>query len=227
MPYADRREAGRTLAESLHHLVGRAGLLVLGLPRGGVPVAYEVARALDAPLDVLIVRKLGHPHHPEYAIGAIASGGVRVMNPEAGLGLRPRDIERVADAERAELDRRERLYRGDTPGLVLHDRPVVIVDDGLATGATMRAAVQAVRQQQPAWICVAVPVGAPGSCAGLEADADEVVCPARPIPFRAVGFWYREFPQTQDDEVRSLLAASRQAHAPPTREPFDATLLRS
>ncbi|MGV3569435.1 MAG: phosphoribosyltransferase [Ramlibacter sp.] len=225
LPYADRRAAGRALAQSLHHLVGRAGLLVLALPRGGVPVASEVARELGAPLDVLVVRKLGHPHHPEYAIGAIASGGVRVMNPEAALGVRPADLERIVAAEQAELERRERQYRGDAGPPVLHDRAVVIVDDGLATGATMRAAVRAVRRQQPAWICVAVPVGAPESCAALEDEADEVVCPARPINFRAVGLWYHDFPQTQDDEVRSLLAASRQAHAQ-SAEPAHETRFR-
>lgn len=213
LPYADRRDAGHRLGQSLHHLVGRAGLLVLGLPRGGVPVAAEVARALAAPLDVLIVRKLGHPQHAEYAIGAIASGGVRVMNEEATAGVRPQDVERVAQRELAELQRREQLYRGDAPPLVLHDRAVVLVDDGLATGSTMRAAVQAVRRQQPAWICVAVPVGAPESCAMLAREADEVVCPARPVPFRAVGLWYRDFPQTGDDEVRSLLAPFLQAQA--------------
>lgn len=213
LPYADRREAGRRLGQSLHHLLGRAGLIVLGLPRGGVPVAWEVARELGAPLDVLIVRKLGHPLHPEYAMGAIASNGVRVMNHDAAAGVRPQDLERIVARELAELERRERLYRGDTPALALHGRSVVIVDDGLATGSTMRAAVQAVRRQEPSWICVAVPVGAPESCEMLAAEADDVVCPARPIPFRAVGLWYRDFPQTGDDEVRSLLAASR-ARAP-------------
>lgn len=219
LPYADRRAAGRVLAASLHHLIGRPGLLVLALPRGGVPVASEVARELGAPLDVLIVRKLGHPHHPEYAIGAIASGGVRVMNREAALGLRAAEVERIVRAEQAELQRRERQYRGDAPPPVLHDRAIVIVDDGLATGATMRAAVRAVRQQQPASICVAVPVGAPESCAALQDEADEVVCPARPDPFRAVGLWYHAFPQTQDEEVRSLLAASRRAHAQSEESP--------
>ncbi|QJW85825.1 phosphoribosyltransferase [Ramlibacter terrae] len=225
MPYADRRTAGRVLAASLHHLVGRPGLLVLALPRGGVPVACEVAHELGAPLDVLVVRKLGHPQHPEYAIGAIASGGVRVMNPEAALGVRAADVERIVQAEQAELERRERRYRGDAAPLVLHDRAIVLVDDGLATGSTMRAAVRAVRQQQPASICVAVPVGASESCAALEDEADEVVCPARPIPFRAVGLWYHDFPQTRDEEVRSLLAASRQAHAQSEESP-DATFHR-
>lgn len=225
LPYADRREAGRVLADALQHLVGRAGLLVLGLPRGGVPVAHEVALALAAPLDVLIVRKLGHPHQPEYAIGAIASGGIRVMSDAAALGVLALDLERIVRAEEEELQRRERLYRGAAPPLVLHDRAVVLVDDGLATGSTMRAAVRAVRQQQPAFVCVAVPVGATESCEALAAEADEVVCPARPIPFRAVGAWYREFAQTDDDEVRRLLAASRQARAQPV-EPVDESLSR-
>lgn len=220
LPYADRRDAGRQLARSLHHVLGRAGLVVLGLPRGGVPVAWEVARELGAPLDVLIVRKLGHPLHPEYAMGAIASNGVRVMNHDAAAGVDPQEVERVVARELAELQRRERMYRGDAPPLALHDRAVVLVDDGLATGATMRAAVQAVRRQEPAWICVAVPVGAPESCEMLAAEADEVVCPARPIPFRAVGLWYRDFPQTGDDEVRRLLAAGRaQAPADPGVRP--------
>lgn len=207
LPYADRRAGGRALAQALRHLRGRAGLLVLALPRGGVPVAYEVAQDLDAPLDVLVVRKLGHPGQPEYAIGAIATGGVRITNAEAVHGLQPHAIEQVAAAERIELERRERAYRGDVPPLALHDRVLVLVDDGLATGSTMRAAVRAVRQQQPSLICVAVPVGAADSCASLEAEADEVVCPARPVPFQAVGRWYRDFPQTDDDEVRRLLAA--------------------
>ena len=219
LPYADRCAAGRVLAASLHHLIGRPGLLVLALPRGGVPVACEVARELGAPLDVLIVRKLGHPRHPEYAIGAIASGGVRVMNPDALPGVRAADVERIVETEQAELQRRKRQYRGAAPPLVLHDRAIVLVDDGLATGATMRAAVRAVRRQQPAAICVAVPVGAPETCAALEGEADEVVCPARPDPFRAVGYWYQQFAQIQDDEVRSLLAASRQAHAQSEESP--------
>jgi predicted phosphoribosyltransferase len=211
LPYADRQEAGEVLASALQHLRGRAGLLVLALPRGGVPVAHEVARELGAPLDVLIVRKLGHPHHEEYAMGAIASGGVRVMNPDAERHVRPADIERIARREQAELERRELLYRGDVPPLVVSGRVVVLVDDGLATGSTMKAAARAVRQQEPAWTCIAVPVGAPETCAELRAEADEVVCPAQPTPFRAVGLWYRAFPQTSDEEVRHLLDAARQA----------------
>jgi putative phosphoribosyl transferase len=211
LPYADRGEAGEVLAASLHHLRGRAGLLVLALPRGGVPVGYEVARELGAPLDVLIVRKLGHPHHEEYAMGAIASGGIRVMNDEARRHVKEADVERIVRREQAELERRERLYRGDSPPLVLSGRVVVLVDDGLATGSTMRAAARAVRQRRPAWTCIAVPVGAPETCDALRAEADEVICPAQPTPFRAVGLWYRAFPQAGDEEVRHLLDAARAA----------------
>lgn len=210
LPYTDRQEAGEVLARALQHLRGRAGLLVLALPRGGVPVGYEVARALGAPLDVLIVRKLGHPHHEEYAMGAIASGGIRVMNPEAERYVKPADVERIARREQAELERRELQYRGEAAPLALSGRVVVLVDDGLATGSTMRAAARAVRQQEPAWTCIAVPVGAPETCEALRAEADEVVCPAQPMPFRAVGLWYRAFPQTGDEEVRHLLDAARE-----------------
>lgn len=206
LPYADRREAGRVLASSLSHLAGRAGLLVLGLPRGGIPVALEVARALRAPLDVFVVRKLGFPGHEEFAMGAIASGGVRVMNPLPGLHVKPADVDRVVAREQAELRRREQLYRGDAAPPVLGGRIVVVVDDGLATGATMRAAALAVRQQGPALLCIAAPVGAAESCAALREVADEVHCAARPVPFRAVGLWYRDFPQTTDGEVRQCLA---------------------
>jgi predicted phosphoribosyltransferase len=175
-----------------------------------VPVGYEVARGLGAPLDVLIVRKLGHPQHEEYAMGAIASGGIRVMNPEAERYVKPAEVERIARREQAELERRELLYRGDAAPLELSGRVVVLVDDGLATGSTMRAAARAVRQRQPAWTCIAVPVGAPETCDELRAEADELVCPAQPTPFRAVGLWYRAFPQTGDEEVRHLLEAARE-----------------
>ena len=213
LPYADREEAGRLLAAELRHLRSRPGLLVLALPRGGVPVGWEVARELGAPLDVLIVRKLGHPGHEEYAMGAIASGGVRVMNPEASQYVSEAVVERVAARELAELERRELSYRGDAPPLGLAGRTVVLVDDGLATGSTMRAAARAVRMQQPAWTCIAAPVGAPETCEALRAEADEVVCPAQPLAFRAVGLWYRDFPQTSDDEVRQLLQAARRTPA--------------
>lgn len=208
VPYDDRQEAGRVLAEALEHLRGQPRLLVLALPRGGVPVGYEVAHHLHAPLDVLIVRKLGFPGHPEYAMGAIASGGVRVMNDLGGLHVSRAEVERVAQEELEELRRRELLYRGDAPPPVIEGATVVIVDDGLATGATMRAAARAVRQQRPRHLAIAAPVGDSSTCASLRAEADEVVCPAQPWSFRAVGLWYRSFPQTDDDEVRALLATA-------------------
>jgi putative phosphoribosyl transferase len=219
LPYADRLEAGRVLADHLAGYRGSPGLLVLGLPRGGVPVAHEVARALSAPLDVFIVRKLGYPGHPEFAMGAIASGGVRVMKVLPGLEPSQHAIEQIAAGEQEELKRREVLYRGGRPPLVVRGRTVIVVDDGLATGATMEAAVQALRRQGPLHVCVAVPVGAPDSCQTLAALADRVVCPAQPESFRAVSLWYRDFPQTDDDEVRRLLAEHEQheslaAHAP-------------
>jgi putative phosphoribosyl transferase len=208
--FRDRTQAGVELARHLAHLRGRPDLLVLALPRGGVPVAFEVARALQAPLDVFLVRKLGYPGHEEYAIGAIASGGVRVMNEGPGPALPPEEIDRIARREQAELERRERLYRQDRPVQALEGRTVIVVDDGLATGATMRAATEAIRLQRPSHLCVAVPVGAPESCDALEQIADEVVCPVRPQPFRAVGLWYSDFPQCTDDEVRDLLRRARQ-----------------
>lgn len=211
LPYPDRREAGRILAVRLERYREQPQVVVLGLPRGGVPVAYEVAHGLHATMDVFIVRKLGHPAHEEYAIGAIASGGVRVMNPEVELD--PQAVERVAAREAAELRRRERLYRGDRPALALEGHVAIVVDDGLATGSTMRAAVAAIRQQHPARLVVAVPVGAAPTCAALRREVDELVCPAMPEPFRAVGLWYRDFPQTSDGEVYELLEAARREHA--------------
>ncbi|MDO8756215.1 MAG: phosphoribosyltransferase [Polaromonas sp.] len=213
LPYEDRREAGRVLAGALAHYRGRPHLLVLALPRGGVPVAYEVARALKAPLDVFVVRKLGFPGHEEYAMGAIASGGVRVMNPMPGMHVTPEEVAAAVAREQPELQRREQLYRGQSPAPDLHGRTVIVVDDGLATGATMHAALLAIRQQQPAHLVMAVPVGAADSCDALQGVADEVVCVAMPEPFRAVGLWYRQFPQTSDDEVRTLLDDAR-VHAP-------------
>lgn len=213
LPYEDRREAGRVLAGALAHYRGRPGVLVLALPRGGVPVAYEVARALKAPLDVFVVRKLGFPGHEEYAMGAIASGGVRVMNPMPGLSVTPEEVNAAVAREQPELQRRERLYRGQGPAPELRGRTVIVVDDGLATGATMHAALLGIRQQHPARLVMAVPVGAADSCDALQGVADEVVCVATPEPFRAVGLWYRQFPQTSDDEVRALLEDARE-HAP-------------
>jgi predicted phosphoribosyltransferase len=208
LPYRDRAHAGRELARRLDHYRGAPGLLVLGLARGGLPVAAEVAHALDAPLDVLVVRKLGHPLHGEFAIGAIAPGGVQVMTSWPGLRPAQALIARVVARERQELARREALYRGGRPAPDVRGRTVIVVDDGLATGATMEAAVQSLRQAQPARLCVAAPVAAQDTCARFAALADEVVCAATPEPFRAVGLWYREFPQLGDDEVQRLLDAA-------------------
>ena len=207
-PYRDRRHAGQVLADHLRHLACRESLLVLGLPRGGVPVAYEVAQMINAPLDVFVVRKLGLPGHEEFAIGALASGGTRVLN-RTGLSFDEALVEDITRRESAELARRERLYRGDQPPLQLAGRSVVLVDDGLATGATMRAAAQAVRKKDPASLCIAAPVGAPQACRMLEAIADEVVCPAQPEDFTAVSLWYASFPQTGDEEVQALLEDAR------------------
>jgi putative phosphoribosyl transferase len=211
--FRDRHHAGQVLAARLAHLAGHDDLLVLALPRGGVAVGFEVAHALHAELDVFVVRKLGYPGHEEYAMGAIASGGVRVMNLESGPHVSDRDIEHVVARETAELARREELYRGSRPVAIVKDRTVVVVDDGLATGATMRAAVAAIRRQQPKRLVVAVPVGAAETCAQLRAGADEVICAATPSPLRAVGLWYESFPQATDDEVHRLLEEARREHA--------------
>lgn len=213
LPFRDRRQAGRALAELLEHYRGRENLLVLALPRGGLAVGFEVAHALQAPLDVFVVRKLGFPGHEEFAMGAIASGGVRVMNPVAGTSVSPRALAEVIAREEAELIRREQLYRAGRPAASIRGHTVIVVDDGLATGSTMRAAVQAIRQQQPAHLVVAVPVGAEDTCRQLRGEADEVVCVAMPTPFRAVGLWYQQFPQASDDEVRDLLEEARREHA--------------
>jgi putative phosphoribosyl transferase len=211
-PFTDRREAGRELAGRLKAYSGRPDVVVLALPRGGVPVAFEIAEALDAPLDIFVVRKLGMPGHPEYAIGAIASGGVRVLSDEViGWHGIPADaVEAVAARELAELERREREYREGRALTDLRDRTLILVDDGLATGSTMRAAVQAVRAYGPAKVIVAVPVGAPSTCAEFTDIADEVVCARTPDPFAAVGLWYRDFSQTTDGEVRTLLGEHAQ-----------------
>jgi predicted phosphoribosyltransferase len=206
--FRDRTEAGRMLAEKLAAYANRPDVLVLALPRGGVPVAYEVARALGAPLDVFLVRKLGVPSYEELAMGAVATGGVRVLNDQivAGLRIPPHVIEGVTAAELQELARRDRLYRGDRPPPDVRGRTVILVDDGLATGATMHAAVKALRALLPARVVVAVPTGAPETCAQLKAEADDVVCAITPEPFHAVGLWYEDFTQTTDEEVRDLLA---------------------
>jgi putative phosphoribosyl transferase len=211
----DRRHAGRQLAERLRHLEGQ-DVVVLALPRGGVPVAYEIAVALGAPLDVFIVRKLGVPGHEELAMGAIASGGVQVLNEDVVQAVQAgaSEIEGVARRERAELARREQAYRPGRPPLEVRGRTAVLVDDGLATGASMRAAVAALRRMEPAAIVVAVPVGAPETCAAIRAEADEVVCGAMPEPFWAVGRWYEDFTQTEDDEVRDLLVRAARARRP-------------
>lgn len=214
--YVDRREAGRALANLLLRFAGRDDVVVLGLPRGGVPVAYEVASALQAPLEVFVVRKLGTPGHEELAMGAIASGGVQVLNEEVvhALQISAATIDAVGRVERAELERRERAYRAGRPMVPLTGRVAILVDDGLATGSTMRAAVLAARILGPSRIVVAVPVGAPDTCRALEATADEVVCGLTPDSFRAVGLWYDDFAQTTDDEVRHLLAAATQPGRP-------------
>jgi len=206
-PFADRRDAGRVLASRLQKYAGRDDVVVLALPRGGVPVGYEVASALGASLDVFLVRKLGTPGHRELAMGAIASGGVRVLNEDVvhWYGIPDAAIESVTREEADELARRERAYRDERPAPVLTNRIAILVDDGLATGSTMRAAAQAVRVQHPAAVVVAVPVGARQTCAELSAVADEVICARTPEPFSAVGQWYLDFTQTEDAEVRELL----------------------
>ena len=212
-PFRDRREAGRELARALAGYRGRPDVLVLALPRGGVPVAYEVARGLDVPLDVFLVRKLGVPGHEELALGALATGGVCLLNEDVVRGLRipPEAIDRVTAAEQAELERREAAYRDGRRPPDVAGKTVILVDDGLATGASMRVAVAALRQAQPARIVVAVPVAAPSTCADLRDEVDHVICARTPEPFYAVGLWYEDFSQTSDQEVRDLLARSAQA----------------
>jgi predicted phosphoribosyltransferase len=213
--FRNRREAGRLLAGKLAAYANRPDGLVLALPRGGVPVAYEVARALGAPLDVFLVRKLGLPGHQELAMGAVATGGVRVINKLVVRALRipPELIDTVAAREEEELARQERLYRGDRPPPDIRGRTVILVDDGLATGATMLAAVKALRQQQPARIVVAAPVASRQTCEQLQPEVDDIVCAVTPEPFYAVGLWYEDFSQTSDEEVRDLLRAARQEPA--------------
>ncbi len=212
--FADRAEAGRKLAAELREYAGREDVVVLALPRGGVPVAFEVARELRAPLDVFVVRKLGLPAQPELAMGAIASGGARVLNDEVvqAAGIPPETIEAVAAREREELARREQLYRGERPSLTVEGKTVILVDDGVATGSTMRVAVQALRRQRPAQIVVAVPVAPPQTCNELRGEADDVVCTRTPEPFIAIGVWYEDFPQTSDGEIRDLLARVEDAY---------------
>src|SRR5947207_11542498 len=210
--FPNRTEAGRLLAKKLVKYAGRDDVIVLGLPRGGVPVAFEVAQRLGAPLDVFIVRKLGVPGFEELAVGAIASGGVRVLNEDVMRALPNADeaIESVTARETAELQRREQEYRQGRPAPALDGRVVILVDDGLATGATMRAAVKGLRQRAVAKIVVAVPVGPPDTCREFEEEADETICATAPEFFQAVGQYYEDFPQTSDEEVRELLAHAAQ-----------------
>jgi putative phosphoribosyl transferase len=207
--FKNRSEAGRFLAQKLEEYTNNPNVVVLALPRGGVPVAYEVAQALKAPLDIFVVRKLGVPGYDELAMGAIATGGIRVLNPRVVgyLDISDEMIEKVAVRERRELERRERLYRGTRPAINVRGRTAIIVDDGMATGSTMRAAVRALRQQQPEKIVVAVPVGARETCDSFAKEVDTMcICAITPEPFDGVGLWYRDFEQTSDDEVRQLLA---------------------
>jgi len=215
LPYRDREEAGQVLAGMLVAYADQPDVLVLGLPRGGAPVAYEVARALNAPLDVFLVRKLGVPGHEELAMGAIASGGVRVLNDEVVrmLSIPERLIDAAAAREQQRLEERERAYRGDRPPPEVRGRTVILVDDGLATGSTMRAAVIALRQQHPSRVVVAVPIAAPSVCNALSWLADDVVCAETREPFYAISIWYKDFRQTTDGEVRDLLERAARERA--------------
>jgi predicted phosphoribosyltransferase len=225
--YQDRRHAGRVLAAALQKYAGRRDVVVLAVPRGGVPVAYEIATRLGVPLDVFVVRKLGLPGHEELAMGAIASGGVLVLNRPVieQLAISEATLQRVIAKEQAELARREQMYRQGRPPLDVTGKICILVDDGLATGSTMRAAIAALRQLGARGIVVAVPIAAPSTCEELESVADEVVCAATPEPFHAVGLWYADFEQTTDDEVRELLEeaareqASREQGDAPSRTP--------
>ena len=213
LKFRNRTEAGQVLASKLRAYADRPDVLVLALPRGGVPVAYEVASALNAPLDVFLVRKLGVPGQEELAMGAIASGGVRVLNEGVlqYLQVGPGAVDRVAAREEQEIMRREREYRGSRPPVQIGGRTVILIDDGLATGATMRAAAEALRTQHPARLIVAVPVAASATCDEFRHLVDDVVCAVTPEPFYAVGAWYEDFSQTTDEEVRSLLGRRQQA----------------
>ena len=221
MRFHNRQDAGRQLAAKLGSFAQRHDVVVLALPRGGVPVAFEVAQALSAPFDVFLVRKLGVPGHRELAMGAIASGGVRVLSEDIidQLSIPRPAVEQVAVRERLELERREQVYRGGRQLPPLRDRTVILVDDGLATGATMEAAIVAVRQYQPARVIVAAPVGAVETCTRLKKLADDVICASTPEPFQAVGLWYEQFDQTSDDEVIELLRRSAATRLPATSVP--------
>ncbi len=223
--FRDRTEGGRLLAEKLTEYANRPDVIVLALPRGGVPVGFEVAKALRAPLDVLIVRKLGVPGQPELAMGAIASGGIRVLNEELlkHYPISEEEIEAVAAQEQKELERRERLYHGDRPTPEVRGRTVILVDDGIATGTTMRSAVEALKKQQPASVVIAVPVAAEATCEEFRRLKDHVVftCLAAPKPFFAVGLWYEQFPQTTDEEVRNLLERAARQQSESTKRWVD------
>jgi predicted phosphoribosyltransferase len=214
IPFQDRAEGGRQLAELLGAYGQREDVVILALPRGGVPVAFEVAKALEAPLDIFVVRKLGLPGHEELAMGAIATGGGVVLNEDVvSMGnVSRRVIDEVAGRERVELERREREYRGERPAPELAGKVCILIDDGLATGASMRAAAMALREQRPARIVVAVPVAAGDTCDAFRSIVDEVVCAMTPEPFHAVGLWYEDFSQTSDEEVRELLEESQRLH---------------
>ncbi|MFT3893037.1 MAG: phosphoribosyltransferase [Anaerolineales bacterium] len=208
--FYDRKDAGQKLAEKLLEYANREDVVVLALPRGGVPVAYEVAQALNAPLDIFLVRKMGLPGHEELAMGAIASGGARVINKDVlrMFSVPEGLIEAVARRELKELERREHLYRGDRPMVDVQNRTVILIDDGLATGASMHAAIKGLRNQHPARIVVAVPTGAEETCKAFEHEVDEIICATTPEPFYGVSKWYENFSQTSDEEVQSLLVAS-------------------
>src|ERR1019366_7432464 len=221
MIFANRTEAGQELALRLGTYANRDDVIVLGAPRGGVPVAFEVAAALTAPLDVFVLRKLGVPGREEFAFGAIASGGVRILDRDTveGLGITGLDIERVTRAEKQEKPRAERAYRGGRPPLDVCGLTVILVDDGIATGSSMRAAIRALRQMKPARIVIAVPVAPPSTCSQLQLEVDELVCLDMPEPFYGVGQFYDDFSQVSDEEVKALLdRASRQRCEPPSRE---------
>jgi len=217
MLFQDRFDAGRLLASKLRPFANRSDTVVLALPRGGVPVGFEVAKALHVPLDVFVVRKLGVPGREELAMGAIASGGICVLNEELvrALGIPYAAINAVAADEERELERREHLYREGRPAVAVQGRTVILVDDGLATGSSMRVAIMALKRKNPAQIVVAVPVGAPAACVEIESEVDQIICVASPEAFQSVGEWYRDFSQTSDEEVRDLL---RQAGAFPEND---------
>jgi len=216
MLFQDRFEAGRVLGSRLSQFAHRNDVIVLGLPRGGIPVAFEVARGLNSPLDVFVVRKLGVPGQEELAMGAIASSGIRVVNRTVvdSLGITNDDIEKAAAEQQPELERREEEYRNGRPMLDVHEQTAILIDDGLATGSSMRVAAVALRKRGPARIVIAVPVAAPSTCEELESEADQVVCAVTPESFQAVGQWYRDFRQTSDEEVRELLHRAAQFGTP-------------